>query len=134
VQEDPLSEFSPPTRFGAASWADVPESPGVYAIYDRDELVYIGMAGRNGSGSLRRRLKDHSTGQVVNMFAQYLFLARVQFVVAARITHPRQAKAACQAYIRERCQFRYRSLPDGAAARELEVALRRGLRPALNAS
>ena len=35
------------------------------------------------------------------MFAQYLFLARVQFIPRERITHPRDAKAACHRYIVE---------------------------------
>lgn len=74
------------TEFRKADWIVVPDKPGVYVIYDQDEVIYVGMAGRNGKGSLRRRLRDHSTGQVVNMFAQYLFLARVQFQVPERIT------------------------------------------------
>lgn len=38
------------------------------------------MSGRNGKGNLLNRLRDHCSGQIVNMFAQYLFLARVQFM------------------------------------------------------
>lgn len=110
----------------------VPDTPGVYIVYDVDEVLYVGMAGRDGRGSLRRRLKDHSTGQVVNMFAQYLFLARVQFHATERIRHPRAAKQACRTYILERCSFRFRSVGDGAAARLLESELKRTLRPALN--
>jgi hypothetical protein len=88
-------------RFDSGDWKTVPDKPGVYIIYDTDTVLYVGMAGCGGSGSLRKRLKDHSTGQVVNMFAQYLFLARVQFRSAERITHPRAAKSACRAYIAE---------------------------------
>ena len=79
----------------------VPTAPGVYVIYEGDEVLSVGMAGRNGRGSLRNRLRDHYSGQIVNMFAQYLFLARVQFIPEERITHPRAAKAACHDYIRE---------------------------------
>ena len=104
--EDLQTQLSNSLSFGSADWAAVPASPGVYVIYDLDEVVYVGMAGRNGKGSLRNRLRDHSTGQIVNMFAQYLFLARVQFLPEERITHPREAKAACQDYIRERCSFK----------------------------
>src|SRR5262245_28188096 len=99
--------FSDLIRFADVDWDVVPAEPGVYVIFDRDECLYVGMAGRDGKGSLRSRLKDHSTGQVVNTFAQYLFLARVQFLSEERITHPRAAKAACRAYILERCSFRY---------------------------
>ena len=69
---------------------------------------------------------------MVNMFAQYLFLARVQFIPEERITHPRDAKAACHQYITERCSFRYVTTTDGAAARALEDRLKVELAPALN--
>lgn len=72
----------------------IPVGPGAYVIYDHDEVVYVGMAGRNGKGGLRNRLRDHASGQIVNMFAQYLFLARVQFLPENRIAHPRDAKSA----------------------------------------
>lgn len=66
------------------------------------------------------------------MFAQYLFLARVQFVPAERITHPRDAKAACHQYMIDRCSFRYQISKDGAEARDLERHLKSTLRPTLN--
>ena len=119
-------------EFRDVAWDAIPAEPGVYVIYEGDEVLYVGMAGRNGRGSLRNRLRDHCSGQIVNMFAQYLFLARVQFIPEERITHPRDAKAACHAYIVERCSFRYRPTRDGAQARELEAQLKVDLRPALN--
>ena len=70
----------------------------------------------NGKGNLRNRLRDHASGQIVNMFAQYLFLARVQFLPPERITHPREAKAACRDYIAELCSFQYRVAKDAALA------------------
>ena len=124
--------LSEPVRFEEACWQEIPDAPGVYAINDLDEVIYVGMAGRNGRGSLRRRLRDHSTGQVVNMFAQYLFLARVQFASSQRITHPTAARHACRSYIRQRCSFRYRLCATGSEARELEKALKSALRPSLN--
>jgi hypothetical protein len=90
------------------------------------------MAGRNGKGSIRNRLRDHASGQIVNMFAQYLFLARVQFLGAKRITHPRNAKAACRDYIARRCTFQYIPTGDAAEARALENQLKKELNPALN--
>ena len=126
------SRLSESIRFRDVSWSEVPDASGVYVISDLDEVVYVGMAGRDGRGCLRNRLRDHASGQIVNMFAQYLFLARVQFLSDERITHPREAKAACRAYIRERCSFRYLATADASEARELESRLKLELRPALN--
>jgi len=124
--------FSNLIRFDAVDWEAIPAQPGVYVVFDRDECLYVGMAGRDGAGTLRKRLRDHATGQVVNMFAQYLFLARVQFLYEERITHPRAAKVACRAYISERCAFRYLVVGTATEARALEGRLKRELSPALN--
>ena len=118
--------------FREIDWSHVPAEPGVYVIYDLDEVVYVGMAGRDGRGNLRNRLRDHASGQIVNMFTQYLFLARVQFLPPERITHPRDAKSACQAYIRDRCSFMFCVTKDGGTARRLEHELKAKLSPALN--
>jgi len=119
-------------QFNEVDWKEVPDETGIYVIYEGDEVLYVGMAGRNGRGSLRNRLKDHRSGQIVNMFAQYLFLARVQFLPEERITHPRDAKAWCRKYIDERCSFKYQTTSDSNAARELENHLKKELDPALN--
>jgi hypothetical protein len=124
--------LSAPTQFADVDWSEVPDVAGAYVIFEGDEVVYVGMAGRDGKGSLRRRLRDHASGQIVNMFAQYLFLARVQFLSDERIKHPKDAQSACRAYIRERCAFRFVAADNGAQAREFEQALKRELRPALN--
>ncbi len=121
-----------PILFADVDWKDIPDLPGVYVIYDCKEVVYVGMAGRNGKGSLRKRLKDHSTGQIVNMFAQYLFLDRVQFLSKNRIKHPREAKIACRKYIVERLGFRYRLAKDASDARTLEASLKMRLCPTFN--
>src|SRR3954465_1631279 len=126
-QSDRLSK---PVRFVDVEWSSIPDAPGAYVIYDKDEVVYVGMAGRDGKGSLRRRLRDHSSGQIVNMFAQYLFLGRVQFLGLEPLRHPAAAQAACRAYIRERCAFRFAIAANGAAARLLEQQLKYELRPA----
>lgn len=78
-------ELSEQIAFAPVRWTDVPDEPGVYVIYEGEEVLYVGMAGRNGRGSLRNRLRDHCSGQIVNMFAQYLFLARVQFIPVGRV-------------------------------------------------
>jgi hypothetical protein len=126
-----LSELIP---FDRTDWRLVPEAPGAYVIYDGDEVIYVGMAGRDRKGSLRRRLRDHSSGQIVNMFAQYLFLSRVQFASDKRIQHPRDAKEACRKYLITRCSFRFAQVPDAVEARSLERRLKDALRPALNQS
>jgi len=124
--------LSQSVRFSDVDWSDVPDTPGAYVIYDGDEVLYVGMAGRDRKGSLRRRLRDHASGQIVNMFAQYLFLSRVQFVSEERIRHPNEARAACRVYLRDRCAFRFIRCPDGAEARRLERELKLELRPVLN--
>lgn len=127
-----MVDLSDRQQFSATNWTDVPAEPGVYVIYDQNEVVYVGMAGRNGKGTLRTRLRDHASGQIVNMFAQYLFLARVQFLAKERITHPRDAKVACRAYVRNRCSFQYRVATNASEARMLENELKSLLKPALN--
>jgi hypothetical protein len=132
IRRDLPNGFSALVAFRDVDWRQVPDRPGVYVIFDNDEVIYVGMAGRDRSGSLRKRLRDHSTGQVVNMFAQYLFLARVQFVGAERITHPSAAKVACRKYIVDRCSFCFREVENPKDARALEYSLKVALAPALN--
>lgn len=118
--------------FRNVEWDGVPDTPGAYAINDRDEVIYVGMAGRNAHGSLRRRLRDHASGQMVNMFVQYVFLNRVQFLSDERITQPNDAKIACRSYIRANCSFRYRIAANAVEARSLEASLKLKLKPTFN--
>jgi excinuclease UvrABC nuclease subunit len=129
----PLNKrLSPTVRFDSVDWATIPDGPGAYVIYDKDEVIYVGMAGRDRKGSLRRRLRDHASGQIVNMFAQYLFLSRVQFVGDDRIRQPNVAKTACRVYLRQNCAFRFLLADNGTDARLLEHQLKQELRPTLN--
>jgi len=96
-------------------------------------LLKSGISALNGKVKRRNRPRDNSTGQIVNMFAQYLFLARVQFLSCERITHPRGAKRACHLYIREHCSFRFKVMGNGNDARILEDQLKAQLKPTLNA-
>ena len=102
------NNLSEDIRFDGVDWNSVPANPGAYVIFDNDEIV--------------------------NMFAQYLFLARVQFLYEneKRITHPREAKVACRNYIKERCSFQFLVTDDAAGARDLEKRLKAELNPALN--
>ena len=130
--ESSITGLSSSVSFRDVNWSEIPASPGVYVVYDKNEVIYVGMAGRNGGGNLRKRLRDHCSGQIVNMFALYLFLARVQFISRDRIVHPRDAKVACRRYIIDRCSFRYRVASDATSARELEEEFKFRLKPALN--
>jgi hypothetical protein len=125
------ARLAAPVRFSDVNWAAIPDTAGAYVIYDEGEVIYVGMAGRDRGGSLRR-LRDHASGQIVNMFAQYLFLARVQFTREERCRHPNEAKGACRQYIRSRCPFSFITAAGGEEARELEKRLKQELRPPLN--
>jgi hypothetical protein len=58
--------FSDPITFDGVDWNSVPAEPGVYVIFEWDECLYVGMAGRDGGGSLRSRLRDHSSGNLLS--------------------------------------------------------------------
>jgi hypothetical protein len=47
--------------------------------------------------------------------------------------HPRDAKAACSGYIRQRRSFSYKTTSRGAEARNLEGQLKLALKPVFNA-
>jgi hypothetical protein len=123
--------FLPLFHFGRSDWMEIPETPGVYVVFDRFEIVYVGMAGRDRKGSLRRRLRDHASGQIVNMFAQYLLFSRILTGPSVPKT-PQEATSLCRAYIRHNCAVRTLPLPDGLQARRLEEQLKVSLRPTFN--
>ncbi len=123
--------FGPPVSMGTTDWTTVPDTPGVYVITVEEEVIYVGMAGRDGRGSLRRRLRDHATGQVVNMFAQYLLFDRI-LDPANLPRSPQEAGRRCRAYIRQYCRVRVLPAADAATARAVEVRLRADLAPTLN--
>ncbi len=123
--------FAPAFSLGAPDWSGVPDRPGVYVIFDRTEVIYVGMAGRDGQGSLRRRLRDHASGQVVNMFAQYLLFDRLLDPAALPRT-PQAAGLLCRSYIRANCSARTLATATGAEARAVEQRLRADLAPSLN--
>lgn len=110
---------------GTADWTAVSNTLGVHVIFDRAELIYVGMAGRNGKGSLRKRLRDHPTGQVVNMFALYMLLNRL-LDPADLSRSSQEAEQPCRAYIREHCMARSLPSEDGSA-RAIELQRGQGL-------
>ncbi len=123
--------FGPCVSMGTADWSVVPDTAGVYVIFAGDEVIYVGMAGRDGKGSLRRRLRDHASGQVVNMFTQYLLFNRI-LDPADLPRSPQEAGRRCRAHIRQFCEVRVLPAADAAAARAVEVRLRSELAPTLN--
>lgn len=123
--------FGPPVPMGTADWSVVPDTPGVYVIFAEDEVIYVGMAGRDGKGSLRRRLRDHASGQVVNMFAQYRLFNRI-LDPDDLPRSPQEAGRRCRAHIRQYCEVRVLPTVDAAAARAVEIRLRGELAPTLN--
>lgn len=116
---------------GAIDQTTVPDTPGVYVITVDDEVIYVGMAGRDGRGSLRRRLRDHASGQVVNMFTQYLLFDRI-LDPANLPRSPQEAARRCRTYIRQYCRVRVLPAADAATARAVELRLRADLAPTLN--
>lgn len=73
---DPLG-FSPLHSFSVADLETVPDTTGVYAICDGDEVVFVGMAGRNRRGSLRWQLLSHMSGQGIDLFTQHVLFGRI---------------------------------------------------------
>ena len=122
--------FSPHYPFAEPDWKAVPDVTGVYVIFDRKEMIYVGMAGRSGKGSLRR-LRDHSSGQVVNMFVQYLLFDRILIAVDPPKS-PSEARNRCRAYIRENCGFRFLVVRDKLEARRMEKRMKEELQPTFN--
>lgn len=123
--------FCPAVSMGTAAWEDVPDEPGVYVILDRAEVIYVGMAGRNGNGSLRQRLRSHANGSLVNMFAQYLLFNRI-LDPADLPRSPQVAGQLCREYISKHCMARVRPTNDAAEARIVENCLRKELKTAFN--
>ena len=48
VLEKSITALSDSVSFRDVNWSEIPASPGVYVVYDTNEVVYVGMAGRNG--------------------------------------------------------------------------------------
>lgn len=119
-------DWSPEIAFDSVTWADVPDTPGAYTVFDGESLLYVGMAGRDGKGSLRRRLKNHRDGNMVNMLKQYLWFAIVQHINEKPASTPQEAAGRCREFMMERLSLRYLVCSDGAEARREENGLKRG--------
>lgn len=125
--------FSPFHSFSKPDLATVPDTTGVYAIYEGDEVVYVGMAGRDGKASLRWLLLYHFSGQVqvADLFAQHVLFGRVLYQTGLPRS-PKEARHKCREYIRQECRFRFLIESDIAAALRMEEDLISELKPTAN--
>ena len=121
-----ITDWSAQIPFHELSSPDLPDTPGVYVVFDGDKLLHVGMAGRDGRGSLRRRLRDHRDGNMVNMLKQYLWFALVQHLDSEPARTPQEAARRCRAFMMSRLSFRYLTCADGAHARAVESEIKRG--------
>jgi hypothetical protein len=115
---------------------------GVYTIWHKDgRFIYVGMSGRSITAeTLRRntpqgmhtRLHSHASGrrsgdQFCVYVADRLVLPTLSEEDIAAIASGRhQMDAFVRRYIHENLCYRFVMLPDGAAARAVEAAIRRG--------
>src|ERR1700736_5248346 len=145
----PASSFSdlaagPAYRF--SEWPKPNKVPtfgaGVYTIWHHDgRFIYVGMSGRGMTADpvhrgkplgVYTRLKSHASGrrsgdQFCVYVADRLVLPTLSQENIAGIASGRhQMDAFVRRYIHENLCYRFVMLPDGAAAREVEAAIRRG--------
>ena len=128
-----------------ASWPN-PSVPafgaGVYTIWHNDgRFIYVGMSGRgitaetirrNTPQGLYTRLQSHASGrrsgdQFCVYVADRLVLPTLsQQDIAAIASGRHQMDAFVRRYIHENLSYRFVMLPDGAAAYEVEAAIKNG--------
>lgn len=129
-----------------ASWdrTSAPQGPGVYAIWQGQRLIYIGMSGRSESqkSGLRTRLVSHGSGRRSgDQFCVYVAdrlvlptLTSEQIVAIA--SNAVRFDELLQTFIQRELSFRFIAQPGPQSAFELERHLRRqgfsGIPPLLN--
>ncbi len=139
--------------FGFADWPNpaVPnKKAGVYTIWDGDELVYVGMAGRGmrvddqradaaGESSrprgLRGRLGSHASGRrsgdqfCIDVFDRLVLPALSGAQIAAAGSGELSLDEETRRYIRDRLSYRFAVTDDARSTRVLERRVQReGLR------
>jgi hypothetical protein len=138
-------ELGAGAAYSFADWPS-PEVPtfgaGVYTIWDNEgRFIYVGMSGRSITAETSRpntphgiytRLHSHASGrrsgdQFCVYVADRLVLPKLsQEDIAAIASGRHQMDAFVRLYIHENLSYRFVILPDGAAAREAEAAIKRG--------
>jgi hypothetical protein len=145
-----LEDLKVGTLYSFADWPnpDVPNwQPGVYTVWDGDQFVYVGMAGRgmvariNESSQalaskktrgLRDRLRSHASGRRSgDQFCIYVFdrlvlpsLDRAE--IAAASDGRLSLDALTRDYIHKHLSYRFVVSFDGRAALALERAIQKG--------
>ena len=136
-------------RFADWSNEHVPAvAAGVYTIWDGDQFLYVGMAGRGLTAEdidspdepvkakgLRKRLESHASGR--RSGDQFCVYICDRFVVP-KLTSAEQAEIGegkllldkvTREYIHDRLSYRFKTTIDGASALALEREIQRGALP-----
>lgn len=148
--EDYLAPLESGEAYRFADWPDSPiemVSAGVYTIWDKETLIYVGYAGRDLTAKdianadqrisrptgLRDRLNHHASGaRSGDQFCVYVcdryVLPGLSEADRNRINNGdlRLLNSRTREYIRNRYQYRYTTTPDGVTARVLEGAVQHG--------
>ena len=110
----------------------VPVSPGVYAVWEKDELVWVGSAG----GSLRSRLERHVKGQrrgsefLKSVYARLMF-RHMGLEKAMRTAGETQllVDAITGKYVKQQLAYRYLPTADEASAEHVARLICSGKSP-----
>lgn len=147
-----MHDFSPRHRFSDWPNKDIPTvAAGVYAIWEKDELIYCGMSGRElekavTSGRTRyglvTRLEAHRNGRLSgDQFCVYIANRRVIPALTVdqleRFRHGElNLDALSRDHIREHLEYQFMIVESSKSANELERQCRRGevfgVKPILN--
>ena len=117
-----------------ADWpnAKVPTSPGVYAVWEQEELVWVGSAG----GSLRSRLDRHVKGQrrgsefLKAVYARLMF-RHMGLEKAMRTAGETQllVDAITGKYVKQQLSYRFLSTDDESSAEQITQLICSGNTP-----
>lgn len=125
--------MQPRRSMASLAAAEIPLSPGVYALYRNDVRMYVGKA-----DSLRNRIwKNHSgrgsvmTGSAMRRnIAEHLGIARAADIKTRRYQPSTDEVAAVRAWLDE-CHIAWLESDSSRAARDLEAQLKAEHRPPL---
>jgi hypothetical protein len=138
---------TPPNTHAFAHWpVELPELPGVYAIWRKTMLIYVGMSGKRwtpqkpGTSHLRRRLTDHANATRADVLPTLIFERFVGRGLSdsdwAEIESGKQHMTDhVKAFIRAELSFSYAVTENTKQACEWEMRLRQGelgQRPLIN--
>ena len=105
---------------------EVPDSPGLYAVWEQDELVWVGAAG----GSLRSRFERHVKGQSRgNLFCQgvcdRLMFRHVNLEESIRMTGETQlfADVLTAKFVKHHLTYRFVLTKDNSTAIAIASAI-----------